>query len=84
MELEKAVYSQNQAEGTEYTKRVKKNLYLLEGESEKLLKNLTKLLADHDYIDNPSIWLDHFNSIRSQTKHHQSNGKKLNMNFTIC
>ena len=37
------------------------NLYLLAGESEKL-KNLAKLLADHDYIDNPSIWLDHFNS----------------------
>lgn len=60
-DLKKLSTPKNQAEGTEYTGKSTKKLCIhWKGESEKL-KNLAKLLADHGYIDNPSIWLDHFN-----------------------
>ena len=60
-DLKKLPTPKNQAEGTEYTGKSTKKLCIhWQGESEKL-KNLAKLLSDHGYIDNPSIWLDHFN-----------------------
>ena len=60
-DLKKLSTPKNQAEGTEYTGKSTKKLCIhWQGKSEKL-KNLAKLLADHGYIDNPSIWLDHFN-----------------------
>ena len=61
-DLKKLPTPKNQAEGTEYTGKSTKKLCIhWQGESEKL-KNLAKLLSDHGYIDNPSIWLEHFNS----------------------